>query len=232
MHADLEALTALWAEDQALTALQNGLSGLEAKVAACGRELEKARTAHGVLEEERAGYKERDHALSRRLDTYVKRRDRTKKQLDAGIVSDFVVAQKQLDECSTIVDEIETDLLELYEEIEDCEGRMEKSRTSMGLREVKLGEASGKLDGRLPDLEASIASQTAKRDEARTGVRSDYRSRYDLLIQKGREPIAPLRGQECGGCFKRIPQERVENHKRAVGVVTCPACSRFLGAII
>ncbi len=231
MHPELEALAALWAEDQALDRLTDELAALHARVEACKGELVSARAAHEVLVAERAALKERDHALSRRLDTYVKRRDRTQQQLDAGIVSDFLVAQKQLSECTDIVDEIETDLLELYEEIEDCDGRMDRSLGGVELRELKLREATSALDTRSPGLHAEITVQSSTRDDARTHVRGDYLSRYGLLIEKGREPISALRGADCGGCFKRIPQERLEAHKRAVSVQTCPSCSRFLGAL-
>ena len=228
MHADLEAVVRLWdnvhlaqrlqaergscvdARKQTLDDKQRTASALEA-----------ARVALDVVRTE-------ERRVMRKLDAYRKRVTTTRTMIDAGKAPDYRLAEQQLRACLQIVDELETEALELMERRDDAEQVFEQaqSRYDRALAAAKL--AMVRERDRIPAIDRELEDLDLARPALREGLAREHRAPFKTLLARKRSAIATLKSGACSLCNYGAPSQvvnEIEGHSR---VHTCRNCGRFL----
>lgn len=231
MHEQVLKLASLWKQDQARDTVLEALQDLRDKVskneAQHARATERCDSLASQLKELRK--QERQHTTS--MDKYAKKRDKTQAMIDEGRAPDFQVAMSQLARCAELVDDEETILLELMEQIEELQGKHQGQVNSQGIFAQRLAEAEAALEAQRGGLQASIDQATVTRDAARDGIFNDLLHRYDNCRSRGFHPFADVRGTICMGCNVGLERMVIAEHRRGVSVQWCRSCGRYLGEL-
>lgn len=228
MHADLEKVWNLWLKEQLRDALLTEWRGLHDAV----KKLEVELTSSGERADAAVAHRDElaaeERRLNLKLDSYQKRVARAKKSIETGTASDYRAAQMQADQCAVIIDEVETELLELMERLEDANAKADAALSGKAHLAHRLEAAKKKHDERLPLLKPEFEDATAVRDAAREGIWRDQLSRYDMLRKKKFSAFASGKDQTCHGCHSGMDGTKYSTLQRDVEVVVCRHCGRFL----
>lgn len=228
MHPEVEKVWALWEKEQARDVLLSEWRGLHEAKKKLAEEVEAAaaKTADSTAARDAIAADEKQ--LNRKLESYQKRLARAKKSIDTGTASDFRLAQAQVEQCTAIIDEVETELLEVMEQLEDAQELEKRAQNGEAHLRHRLEAAEKKHDERLPTLKPEFEGATSVRDAAREGLWRDSLSRYDMLRKKKLAVFAYGDGATCSGCHSGMDGTRYSTLHRDVELVTCRHCGRFL----
>ena len=115
-------------------------------------------------------------------------------------------------------------------------GVMDESSEKITEYEAKLEEIKGSNQKHLDNLRSEMASLESKISEKKK-LRIEIAKTVDRRaltiyerIRKGKGGLAvvPLRKKACGGCFKQIPPQMVQQIRRGDRIYTCDSCGRIL----
>lgn len=221
-------LQTLWRLDKQRDELLAEAAGLADGVAKAKAAIRESEELIESLEGQLKALSTKEKAHNRRVAQYVKRRDSTARAMEEGRITDFLVAQKQVEDCGAIVDSEEMLLLEIYEQQEALAAEVERAQSGLNLRKTQLGTALERQTARMPGLESELGVLTSKRDEARPDVRRDVLARYDQLRRRGTSVLAKVENKACGACRVGIPAMRLSEMRRGVDIFICDNCGRYM----
>ncbi|MCB9779049.1 MAG: hypothetical protein H6742_10835 [Alphaproteobacteria bacterium] len=194
--------------EQQLVALGERIAGLEAARAA-------ARAAEAEVQVE--------------LDKYVARRDRTRKQLDAGAIPDFLAAEKQLQNYLEIIDGLETDLLERMEAREELDEQLIGQNALRHRVEHVRDKRIAQRDEEGAALDARLAELAAERPERLEALPVFLRRDYDNERKTHLDAWAWLNEDgACTACQVVHPAQLKSEVRRQARLHRCRGCHRFL----
>lgn len=232
MHEQALKLDSLWRADQARDLLLRERAALADAIVRQSAALEAQQQQLAQAEATLAAVKDEERAVQRKLDTYVRHRDRARELIETGRAPDYHAAAAQLEQCARVVDEEETKLLELFERLEAATAARDGARGGLALIQGRLAEAQARQAARAEGLAAELQAATAHRDAQRDGIEREHMARYDELRRRGTSPIAPVRDGACTGCSMRVPSLELAEHRRGIALRTCRSCGRFLGELL
>jgi predicted nucleic acid-binding Zn-ribbon protein len=224
---ELDLIRALAAHDAVLDQLQRDRDALDAQLAAAEKAAADAEAAVTAARAARDAILADDRAAAREIETYEKRRATATGALERGL-GDPAAAQRQIDQCSQILDDLETRRLELFEALDvarpalaDAEGARDAALAARDAARVQVPAAIGALD-------ADRATRQPDRDAARAALPKDLGLRYDLIRTKKRTAAAALQPDDtCLACRLRAPTVEAIEVRRGL-LRACRGCGRFL----
>ena len=228
MHAHLLAIRDLWHVDEEMDALRARARALARAVEEARARREAAREALAARQAELADLQERERALERRIAEYGQRRDRTRMLLDQGKVGDFISAQRQLDQCIAIVDEAETELLELLERIDAASEALARAEAEAQAAERAVEAAVRAQAEERPAVVARYRELEALRPERWAALDEEHRVPYQDLRRRGWRPLAWIRDGACEECRRVVPPQMAIEVVQGRAVHRCRGCGRFL----
>ncbi len=228
MHAHLLAIRDLWHVDEEMDALRAKAGALARAVEEARARREAAREALDARKAELAELKKRERALDRRIAEYGQRRDRTRRLLDEGKVGDFISAQRQLDQCVAIVDEAETELLELLEEVDAAGEALARAEAELEAAGRAVEAAVRAQAEQRPAVVARYRELEALRPERWAALDEEHRVPYRDLRRRGWKPLAWIRDGACEACRRVVPPQVAIEVVQGRTVHRCRGCGRFL----
>lgn len=232
MHEDALKLHELWRKDLARDKLLEESRGLKAKIADRSEAAEASAKKLSACTDNLARLKGKEREANRKAETYTKRRDAAQRSIDQGLATDYEAAEGQVRQCSEILDEVETQQLELMESIEEASELLKRTEMTLALNRSQAEAAQKAYDDRYPTLKAEFDQATAVRNAAREDIWKDLLQRYDELRKKRRPAFADIRDKSCTGCNVQINATDLSTHRRAAELVTCRQCGRLLGEFL
>jgi predicted nucleic acid-binding Zn-ribbon protein len=229
MHEDGLKVYDLWKKEQVRDGLLAEWAKLNGAVKRFKDEQQAKADEAEALTSLQAALRERERDANRRNERYVGRRAKAQKAIDTGTATDFGLAQEQVAKCTDLLDDVDTELLELYEELENVETNIDAVQRVHAQKGQLLVAAETARTERKRSLKEEFDVATSERDAARPGVWRDHLGRYDRLRAKKLHPFAPLVDGNCGGCMVGIAGVDLSAHKRGAEVGICKHCGRFLG---
>jgi predicted nucleic acid-binding Zn-ribbon protein len=232
MQEELFVIRDLNRIDGEIAAAQEALADMIAAVRettdAINAEKQAAAQTAGDLE----AIRDEERRLSRRMEEYILRRDRTKRLIDAGQAPDFQSAQRQLEQCAAIVDDLEVEVLEHMERREALEALLAESDERVtALREqdtagrARYGELSG-------GLKAAVASLTEQRPALLDQLNPDHRRIYEDHHRAGRRALTHITAPVCMACNREAPPQVIIDVDRGHRIHRCRGCDRFFFSVI
>jgi predicted nucleic acid-binding Zn-ribbon protein len=201
---------------------------------------------HIVAElEERLAQKE---AEKNQLEEFVKQSMISRDQMDLEIITlkeqiekyktqQFQVkTNRQYDALAREVDHAQEKIIKLEQEMEVLEGKANTAR----LDAEKLLPEIEELRQLLEERRAELAEVNKEHEDEELRLRherenivvrlekADLRLYERIRKAKGGKAIVPVRRNACGGCFNRVPPQKVLELRKNTRIITCEHCGRVL----
>lgn len=147
-----------------------------------------------------------------------------------------VKSNKQYDALSREIDMATEKISKLEKEMELYEGKMQVTKTDVEKLTATLEELSAEYEERQKELkevnkehEKEETKFIKQREKILSKIEKGDIERYERIRKaKGGKAIVPVRRGACGGCFNRIPPQRMLELRQNVKLYTCEHCGRIL----
>ena len=230
MQHDLELLLDLQEIDDELGELERSkiylpemIQKLEGDIANLENEIEESKnTIQESLKEQKALELEID-SDKQQLENYQRqmRTIKTNKEYDA--------LTAEIDSKKIEISEKEERVLTLMATIDECQEK--ETELSSRLEGVKNGnsEQLKHLNEQSSSLQAKIDNRLEKRNKIAGNIKRQVIGIYERVRKgKGGLVVVPIRKKACGGCFKQIPPQRIQEIRRGDRIFSCDSCGRIL----
>ncbi len=214
------------------------LEALKAEAGALAASVKKRRARVGERESEEATAREdlkvvrrAELDLQRRLDDYVRQRDRTKDLIDTGRAPDFLAAERQVKGCQEVVDRLEGELLEAMEAREAVEKRIAVALEGVGIEKARVRDALERQRTRRPEVETRWKVIAPLRKERRGALAPDLLRKYDDLRGRSRPVLIKVIDGSCEFCHMRVQPNIIQNFDRD-RLASCSGCGCWLREVV
>ena len=230
MEAKLRQLYALQQIDSSLDDLEELKGDLPARIADLETQEAALKGQLATLENEmRSAFAQRDNADSE----IIALRDKAEKYK----TQQFAVRNnREYDALTREMDAAQDTIVRLEKEMEMLEGKATLARNDIDALKVKIAE----LDGMLGEKRAALAevSKTTEEEEGRLRherekivhkVPKPDLTQYERIrkAKKGKA-VVPVRRGACGGCFNRVPPQKLLELRQNSKLYLCEHCGRII----
>jgi hypothetical protein len=147
-----------------------------------------------------------------------------------------VKSNKQYDALTKEIDTAEKKSSQLEKEMESSEGKLESSKQDLENITKQLEEASQDFDERKKELrevnkehEKEELQLVHQREKAMARIDKADIERYERIRSaKGGVAVVPIKRNACGGCFSRVPPQKMLEIRQNSKLYTCEHCGRIL----
>ncbi|HYQ85886.1 MAG TPA: C4-type zinc ribbon domain-containing protein [Bacteroidota bacterium] len=147
-----------------------------------------------------------------------------------------VKSNKQYDALTKEIEAAEAKSLKLEKEMEMLEGRMQQLKGDIETTMPQLEELSAELEGKQKELrevnkEHEKEELKLKHEREKLVVRVDPEDleRYERIRKaKGGTAVVPVKRGACGGCFNRVPPQKILEIRQNLKLYQCEHCGRIL----
>jgi predicted nucleic acid-binding Zn-ribbon protein len=205
-----------------------------AALAAVDQEAARLRSSAAGVTEVRDPIAERQAVLEGDLSATEERAAAVSRRLYGGEVS----ASRELQALAADIDglkaraaELEDQVLELMEEREPLDARLDNLATELTGLEARRRELAAALATSEAEVDEQLVDLDHRRDAAARAVPPDLVATYDRLRGRlGGVAVARLVGGHCDGCHLTLPAAELDRirHLPDGEVVTCDQCGRIL----
>ena len=146
---------------------------------------------------------------------------KTNKEYDALIA--------EIDEKKQRISDNEDEVLKLMGVIDETTEKVEELEKLLVETKANNDAHLENLRTELAALELKIEEKKKERKELTKLVDRRALTTYERIRKgKGGLAVVPLRKRACGGCFKQIPPQMVQQIRRGDRLYTCDSCGRIL----
>ena len=228
MHRELSSILQLWQHDCSVDSIRARGSELKATVESLGTEIEQLNEAATLIGKSEKELATEQASAQRELDRYVVRRDRSKELLRGGHSLDFGTVQKQYDQCSEKVDELELKILQFMEDRESCKQNIEETVNARQQAEASRKQAHEQWVREGGELRSELEKLWPLRQHAAAELTREQQVRYEDFRKRDVSPVAIITDKTCGSCHVVVANHlrmEVSNGKR---LHVCRGCGRWL----
>lgn len=232
MHAQLEALLSLQAEDDVvdaivarIDAIAPRLAALDAERATAARQLEQTLDQLHAAEQKR---REVAHLVSE----HQQRQERNVAQFDLV---------KRMREAEAALSQVESGkklLLDGENDLRDIDTRIEAIRQAAEVHRAVLAEFDATQEGKRSEIEverralqAELAGAQSTRDDIASRVPTDMRTLYEKMrVRRRAQVVYPLAYGACSACDTSVPVQRGKQMAIRGTLEACEGCGMLLYA--
>jgi uncharacterized protein len=147
-----------------------------------------------------------------------------------------VKSNKQYDALTKEIEGAEATSIRLTNEMDSLETRMVTAKSDIDILNNQLEHSGGQLDDRKKELrevnkehEKEELKLRHERDKLLARIDKTDLERYERIRKaKGGKAVVPVRRGACGGCFSRVPPQRILEIRQNARMHTCEHCGRIL----
>jgi len=147
-----------------------------------------------------------------------------------------VKSNKQYDALTREIDAAEKKSSQLEKDMELSEGKLEIAKKDLETFTRQMDEADAELDERRKELrevnkehEKEELMLQHQRDKLTVRIDKSDIERYDRIRKaKGGTAIVSIKRDACGGCFSRVPPQKILEIRQNSKLYACEHCGRIL----
>ena len=147
-----------------------------------------------------------------------------------------VKSNKQYDALSKEIDTSQETIRKLEKEMEAAEGKMQTAKSDIETITASLEEVSADLSEKQKELrevtkehEKEETKLRKEREKIAAQIEKSDIERYDRISgAKGGSAVVAVKRGACGGCFNRIPPQKILELRQNQVIFTCEHCGRIL----
>jgi len=228
MHPELAAIIELWDNVHEADTLQ-----IERAACVDGRRLtsERKKVADTEHEAKRVALDEvrtEERRVMRKLDSYRKRVKTTRTMIEAGKAPDYRLAEQQLRSCIQIVDDLETEALELMEQRDDAEALFDKATQASEAAEQAAVRAITRERDRIPAIDRQLEELDLQRPPLEKALTLEHKGPFRTQRARKRGAVARFVDGACKFCNFATPSQVANEINGNLRVHRCSNCGRFL----
>lgn len=218
--------------DMEIVSLEERREEIPRRRAEAAREITELENEQSELEEalERARLDRRERESQ--LETQRKQLDRYESQLnDVKTNVAYSALLTEIQGTKREIGELENEILDLMEDREEHEERLEKIAGELEEKREAASEELEALAREEEEIEDEFVELREHREQLASEVDSRLRQLYQRLRRRRRFPaLVPLRGQACSACFGRMPPQVVREITHDGALHPCEACGALVYA--
>lgn len=147
-----------------------------------------------------------------------------------------VKTNKQYDAIAREIDYSQERITKLQKEMESLEGKAFLAKEDA----EKLGPGIDELQEQLAENKKELAAINKEHEEEETKlerqrnklvakvIKKDYQTYDRIRKAKDGKAVVPVSRNSCGGCFNRVPPQKVLELRKNDSMLTCERCGRIL----
>lgn len=230
MENKLRILYALQLVDNALDELEELKGDLPAEKRGLEENISRLETEKAALEQTmRESFAARDHADSEIVSLKEKMSKYKSQQLEVRNNREYDALTREIDYSGETITRLE-------KEMEVYEGRAMSAKTDLANIGIRLGEAGQILEEKVAALqeiskvnEEEELKYRHEREKLLSRIEKSHLEAYDRIrkAKKGRA-IVPVRRGACGGCFAKVPPQRLLELRQNDRIHQCEHCGRII----
>lgn len=160
-----------------------------------------------------------------------------KEQIEKYKTQQFQVkTNRQYDALAREADHAQEKIIKLEQEMEALEGKANLAKVDAEKLIPEIEELRAELEERKAELaevnkEHEEEELRLKHEREKIVVRlekADLRLYERIRKAKGGKAVVPVRRNACGGCFNRVPPQKVLELRKNARIITCEYCGRVL----
>ncbi|SHK08160.1 hypothetical protein SAMN02745181_3211 [Rubritalea squalenifaciens DSM 18772] len=232
MLPEVESLLVVQNRDQKIDALRKELELIPREKARAEEKLsndtQAVATAKAALQENEVAIKSVELDISTRRNTI----DRLKvQQFETKKNDEYTAIAKEIVNYTEMVDELETQELELMEKSDVLKEKLELAQKALGQTQSVVDEDIALLDQKAGETKKRLEEALAERETLVEPIDENLLALYDRLRNsKGTDPVAPLKGSQCGGCHMKVTSSTAASVQAEKAISQCENCGRILYA--
>ena len=226
MHEDLERLAVVDELDRRSHTTRRRRDKARDAVAEAARAITDAEASKASAASSLAENKTTERALQRRLDEGRRHQGNALRLLETG-QGDPEGAQRQLDKSTALIDELETELLEVLEVQDTRQAALSAASATLEHATAKHAELAGALPAIEAEAEAALSADAEARQPVFAQLPGEVQTRYDSFRAKGRWAVATIDKGACNACYQVVQQQHISDIRRGI-VKPCMGCHRWL----
>jgi len=147
-----------------------------------------------------------------------------------------VKSNRQYDALTREIENAEQRSVLLQQGMDEAENRLQTAKTDSDALKVQIEELTAELKERQKELK-SVNKEHEKEelklrhDRDKITVRLDKGDleRYERIMNaKGGLAVVPVKRSACGGCFSRVPPQKILELRKNASIHVCEQCGRIL----
>lgn len=229
MELDIDVLAALADVDDVIRDADRKRKAARASVPAAQKARDNAEQAVSEAEQTLADHTDTERANQRKLNEYETFLERANRALATG-AGDPEAAERQRVSCIGIIDDLETDQLELMDGRETLETALAARRAELVVAEEAVVAATAAC---APEVKVQTARLMAAKGDAihlRTKLHKAELVRYDALMARNRRPVSTLIKKDICKACNRVQFPRAMQELKSGRLIQCAGCGRWLHA--
>ena len=226
MHEELELLDRLDRLDRSVAKRQTEIVALRAGLIAATQTLTERQAALARATDAVAQNSAAEKAAQRLLTQHRGNRSSAVRMLETG-QGDPEAAQRQLVGCEALIDDVETDVLELMEARDALLEGEAAAQAEMTTSEADVARRAEENPRVIGVLEAELAELAADRDGVHTALSRELSSKYDHWRGRDKWAVAREVRGACDTCRMEVHAQHLSDLRRG-RIEPCRGCHRWL----
>ncbi|MEO0603374.1 MAG: hypothetical protein AAF211_18185 [Myxococcota bacterium] len=226
MHEDLARLEQLDTLDRDIAAHHTAIAKLAERLKDARAGAVTAKETHEGATTAVDDNDKAQKANTRRTREYEQRRDSAVRILEMG-TGDPDAAERQRTSCLALIDDAETEMLELMEQADAHADALEAATTALAEAEAALTLAEREVPEQTTTLQAEIEDLTGRRTPLLDELPADIRSRYQAWRDRGKWAVARIERNACKACRMEIRPQHLTDLRKG-RMEPCRGCHRWL----
>lgn len=142
---------------------------------------------------------------------------------------EYQLLLREVDDNKKRKDALETELLELMEEREKSDAKLEEIEKEFSLLEEQVKTEQAEIDKKSVDDKELLDDFKIRQKEIGETLDPFLMDRFRRISKmNGGQAVAQVRNEVCSGCFMNVPPQLYIEVQRCNQLISCPQCSRIL----
>ncbi len=232
MHAQLEALLQLQAEDDVVDAIVARLDDIAPRLAAL--DAERARAARQLEQtvEQLQIAERKQREMTQLVDEHRQRQERNVAQFDlVKKMREAEAAAAQVESGRKLLLEGERDLRDMGQKVEAIRHAADAQREVVAEFDATQADKRAEIERERAALDAELAAARSKREAKAAEVPNNMRTVYDKMRERRRSQVVyPVAYGACSACDTSIPVQRGKQMALKGTLEACEGCGMLLYA--
>jgi len=204
-------------------AIPKQLNELEGRIQQHTEQLQATTTELDALVAEIHNLEQTVHAENDKIRKWERRLNDIRNQREYQALS------REIEGTRRAVREHEEQTIELMAQKEGLETKIEGLQDTLAVDAVDGDAERKRVESEVAELDKTIATMTARRDELGPEVKGSLLRKYENIRAKRLGVgLVPAVGGSCSGCNMRLPPQLYNILQRVDSIETCPSCQRIL----